>query len=78
LNLRSLAWRTDLIFPAFDGEIIDRGPFLVIRTPSNPSFYWGNFLLFDRPPGPGDEDRWPPLFADEIGTPPSVRHQTFG
>lgn len=78
MNLRSLAWRTDLIFPAFDGEILDRGDYLVIRTPSNPTFYWGNFLLFGRPPAPGDDERWPRLFAQEIGTPPAVRHQTFG
>jgi ribosomal protein S18 acetylase RimI-like enzyme len=78
MQLRSLAWRSDLIFPAFDGEILDRGRYLVIRTPSNPTFYWGNFLLFDRPPSPGDEERWPRLFADEIGVPPSVRHRTFG
>ena len=76
--LRSLAWRTDLIFPSFDGEIVDRGRYLVIRTPSNPTFYWGNFLLFDRPPAAGDEERWPRLFAKEIGAPPLVRHQTFG
>jgi ribosomal protein S18 acetylase RimI-like enzyme len=75
---RSLAWRTDLIFPAFDGEILDRGRYLVIRTPSNPTFYWGNFLLFDRPPAPGDEERWPDLFAEEIGAPPRIRHQAFG
>lgn len=75
---RSLAWRTDLIFPAFDGEIVDRGDYLAIRTPSNPTFYWGNFLLFGRPPAAGDEERWPRLFADEIGLPPRVRHQTFG
>ena len=78
MNPRSLAWRTDLIFPRFDGEILDRGRYLVIRTPSNPTFYWGNFLLFDRPPAPGDEERWPRLFAEEIGAPPRVRHQTFG
>lgn len=78
MNLRSLAYRTDLIFPAFDGEILDRGSYLVVRTPSNPTFYWGNFLLFDRPPAPGDVERWPRIFAEEIGTPPAVRHQTYG
>src|SRR3990172_6867910 len=62
MNPRSLAWRTDLIFPRFDGEILDRGRYLVIRTPSNPTFYWGNFLLFDGPPAPGDDEPWPPLF----------------
>src|SRR3990172_2123003 len=78
MNPRSLAWRTDLIFPRFDCEILDRGRYLVIRTPSNPTFYWGNFLLFDRPPAPGDDERWPRLFAEEIGAPPRVRHQAFG
>jgi len=78
MNLRSLAWRTDLIFPAFDGVIVDRGRYLVVRTPSNPTFYWGNFLLFDRPPAAGDEELWPRLFAEEIGHAPQVRHQTFG
>jgi GNAT superfamily N-acetyltransferase len=78
VNLRSLAWRTDLIFPAFDGEILDRGHYLVVRSPSNPTFYWGNFLLFDRPPAPGDEERWPGLFAEEIGRPPQVQHQAIG
>jgi hypothetical protein len=46
MNVKSLGYRTDLIFPTFDGEIIDRGDYLVIRTPKNPTFYWGNFLLF--------------------------------
>lgn len=76
--LRSLAWRTDLIFPAFDGVLLERRDYLVVRTPSNPTFYWGNFLLFRRPPSPGDVERWPRLFAEEIGAPPRVRHQTFG
>lgn len=78
MEVRSLAWRTDLIFPAFDGEILDRGTYLVVRTPSNPTFYWGNFLLFDRPPAHGDEQRWPRLFAEEIGVPPRIQHQAFG
>ena len=78
MEIKSLAYRTDLIFPAFDGEIIDGGHYLVIRTPSNPGFYWGNFLLFDQPPGEGDYSRWREIFADEIGSPPGVIHQAFG
>lgn len=78
MQLRSLGYRTDLIFARFDGHIIERERYLVIRTPTNPSFYWGNFLLFDRPPENGDLVRWSQLFAAEIGSPPSVLHQTFG
>jgi GNAT superfamily N-acetyltransferase len=76
--LHSLGYRTDLIFASFDGLIIDRGDYLVIQTPSNPNYYWGNFLLFAQPPAPGDFTLWRNRFAAEIGTPPEVRHQAFG
>jgi ribosomal protein S18 acetylase RimI-like enzyme len=78
MKIRSLGYRTDLIFPAFEGEIIDRGHYVVVRTPSNPTFYWGNFLLFARPPQEGDFQTWRNLFAREIGAPPEVEHQAFG
>ena len=78
MNVKSLGYRTDLIFPTFDGEVIDRGDYLVIHTPTNPTFYWGNFLLFQQAPIEGDLKRWRDLFALEIGTPPECEHQVFG
>ncbi len=78
MNIKSLGYRTDLIFHAFDGEIIDRGDYLVLRTPTNPTFYWGNFLLFSQPPREGDFREWRYIFAQEIGAPPEVEHQVFG
>lgn len=78
MQIKSVAYRTDLIFPAFEGEIIDHGNYLVIRTPANPTFYWGNFLLFDQPPGEGDYTKWRVAFSKEIGSHPEVSHQSFG
>jgi ribosomal protein S18 acetylase RimI-like enzyme len=78
MELRSLGYRTDLIFPAFEGQIVDRGDYLVVRTPANPTFYWGNFLLFGQPPGRGDFERWRELFGREIGSQPLFVHQAFG
>ena len=78
LNVTSLGYRTDLIFASFAGEITDRGDYLVVRTPSNPSYWWGNFLLFASPPGAGDAERWTTLFGREIGEPPTVNHMVFG
>ncbi|MCP4197652.1 MAG: GNAT family N-acetyltransferase [Proteobacteria bacterium] len=78
MNVKSLGYRTDLIFPTFDGEVTGRGDYLVIRTPANPGFYWGNFLLFSRPPREGDFRKWRNLFALEIGALPEVKHQVFG
>jgi len=78
MKVKSLGYQTDLMFADFDGEIIDRGNYLVIRTPTNPSFYWGNYLLFNHPPAEGDYQRWQELFAREIGTAPAVIHRVFG
>ncbi len=78
MKIKSLGYRTDLIFHAFDGEIINRGAYLVIRTPMNPTFYWGNFLLFSQPPSESDFREWRALFAQEIGTSPEIKHQVFG
>jgi ribosomal protein S18 acetylase RimI-like enzyme len=78
MQLRSLGYRTDLIFAAFDGEVSDHGDHLAIRTPSNPTFYWGNFLLYNAPPREGEFDKWREAFTREIGTPPPIAHQAFG
>lgn len=77
MNVRSLGFRTDLIFHRFSGEVVDRGEYLVVRTPSNPTYRWGNFLLFSRPPARGDAARWSGLFRAEIGAPPGTKHQVF-
>lgn len=77
MRVTSLGIRTDLIFPEFDGIVTDRGDYLAVRSPLNPTFYWGNFLLFPRPPIPGDLDLWPDLFAREIGRPPDTKHMAF-
>ena len=75
----SLGWRTDLIFARFDGHVDDRGNHLCVRTPGNPTFWWGNFLLFQHAPGPGDLERWMALFAEEItARQPASRHRAFG
>lgn len=77
MTLRSLGYRSDLLFVQFDGEVLDRGDYVVARSPLNPTHYWGNFLLFDRFPLPGELTRWRELFAAEIGTPPRTEHVNF-
>ena len=75
----SLGWRTELIFARFDGQVVDRGNHLCVRTPGNPTFWWGNFLLFQHAPGPGDLERWMALFEEEIeARQPASRHRSFG
>jgi RimJ/RimL family protein N-acetyltransferase len=75
----SLGWRTQLIFPRFDAQVIERADCLVVRTPANPAFWWGNFLLFDQAPQPGDAARWLRRFDEELVQHDSrVQHLAFG
>ena len=78
MRVQSLACQTDLLLAAFDGEIIDRGHYLVIVTPNTPTYFWGNYLLFADPPGPDDFVLWQALFAEEIGYRPGIVHRAFG
>lgn len=77
MKLRSLGYRTDLIFSRFDGSVTDRGDYLVVRTDSNPNYFWGNFLIMNRPPAPGDLGKWKEAFRREF-TDPRIYHLTFG
>lgn len=75
---RSLVWATDIdVLPA--GRVVERhDDHLVVRSPSNPTHYWGNLLLFDAPPSSGDRRRWEALFAAAFADQPeSLRHRTF-
>ncbi len=76
MQLRGLGLRSDLMLIRFDGEVADRGDHLVVRTPTNPTFFWGNLLVFPRAPRPGDRPVWTSLFA-AAHTDPRVRHMTF-
>ena len=74
---RSVGWSTSIDVLPLDSVVERRDGYLVVRSPSNPSHYWGNLLLFDDPPGEGDGSRWEALFAESFGDQPNVRHRTF-
>jgi hypothetical protein len=53
VRITSLGFRTDVALRVLEGaKVTDRGDYLIIRTPDNPDFWWGNFLLLARLPGP--------------------------
>lgn len=74
MELMSLGFRTDVALRIAEGaEVTDRGDCLVIRTPDNPAYWWGNFLLLAAWPGAGDG--WLARFAAEF---PQARHAAIG
>ena len=76
MDVHSLGYRTDLALLQLGGSIVeDRGTHLVVRTPANPGFHWGNFLLLATPPEPGSGEYWLEEFHREL---PEASHRAFG
>ncbi len=72
MDVTSLGNRTDLALLRLGGtEVEDKGDHLVVRSPHNPAFWWGNFLLLAQVPPAVDTDRWLERFTAEF---PEARH----
>jgi ribosomal protein S18 acetylase RimI-like enzyme len=75
VDVISLGLRTDLALLELGGtQVEDRDNYLVVRSPHNPTFWWGNFLVLPGVPPPGQTDAWLSRFADEF---PTAEHLTL-
>lgn len=77
MKIKSLGYKTDFIFNKFDGSVEDCGDYFVVTTKSNPNYFWGNLLIYKKPPQTGDLKIWKADFAKEL-TNPDIYHMTFG
>ncbi len=76
MHVSSLGFRTDLALLTSSGSVVeDRGTHLVIRSPDNPSYFWGNFILLAQPPVPGGEREVIGAFHTEF---PLADHVSIG
>jgi ribosomal protein S18 acetylase RimI-like enzyme len=76
MDVTSLGFRTDLALLTASGSVVeDRGTHLVVRTPANPTYYWGNFILLAEPPVLGGEREVVGAFHTEF---PEARHVSIG
>ncbi|MFI1580301.1 GNAT family N-acetyltransferase [Embleya sp. NPDC020630] len=72
----SLGFRTDLMLLTLQGSRVEeRDGYRVVRTPANPTFHWGNFLLLPAPPAPGAAARWVDTFRRDF---PDADHVALG
>jgi GNAT superfamily N-acetyltransferase len=75
---RSLVFATDVDVLAANRQVARRDGYWRVASPGNPTFWWGNFLLFDRPPVTGDAERWSQLFDHEFSGVAEIAHRAFG
>lgn len=72
-------WRSDFILHRHGALVAEREDCLVVRTPANPNFYWGNFLLLPQAPRDDALAHWMDRFDDEITRlQPASQHVALG
>lgn len=65
MEIRSLGLRTDVALLELGGSVVEQhDDHLVVRTPDNPTYWWGNFVLVGSVPEPGETSRWLERFAE--------------
>lgn len=77
MKIKSLARKTDLLFARFSGEVIIQKNYTAIKTPSNPGYHWGNYLVFDKAPIEGDFQKWKDIFQKEFPYYSTPQHMVF-
>jgi ribosomal protein S18 acetylase RimI-like enzyme len=76
VDVVSLGYRSDLMLRVLGGsEVTHRDSYVVVRTPGNPTFWWGNFILLGSPPRPGEAGLWLSRFSAEF---PGAGHVALG
>lgn len=72
MEICSLGLRTDVALLELGGSVVEHhDDHLVVRTPDNPTYWWGNFLLVGSVPGLAETPRWLARFAEAL---PDARH----
>ena len=76
MQIESLAFRTDVALLQLAGsEVEPHESHVVVRTPDNPTYWWGNFLIFPEAPSSEELPAWEKLF---VRTFPDARHRAYG
>jgi len=71
-----LGWRTDVAVRRLSGAQVDEhSDHLVVRTPADPAYHWGNFVLVTDPAAVDDAGRWLRTFEAEF---PAADHRAVG
>lgn len=76
MRVMSLGFQTDIALRVLEGgEVSEHADCLVLRSPANPDFRWGNFLLLRGWPRAGETRGWVERFHGEF---PGAKYVAIG
>jgi GNAT superfamily N-acetyltransferase len=76
VRIESLAFRTDLALLQLGNSQVERHEsYIAVRTPDNPTYWWGNFLLLQAAPSGTEVPAWEVVFTQTF---PDAHHRAYG
>ena len=75
MGMTLLSNRTDCIFHEYNGLVEEKKEYFRVETPSNPTFWFGNLLIWKKAPRKGDFEKWIRMHREEFGD--KLKHVTF-
>ena len=76
MSIKSLGLKTDIMFFKHNALVKEKENYLVIKTPDNLSYFWGNLLVYPKGPVTGDLYKWIEDFKNEFNE-KEINHMTF-
>ena len=74
-----IGWRTDFLVHEGAAHVLERDDCIVVRTPGNPGYYWGNCLVLPNAPDDDALDHWLQRFEHEVARgQPACLHVAIG
>jgi GNAT superfamily N-acetyltransferase len=77
LQVQTIHFRTELMLAGAEGVLMRYPWGICVRTPANPTYYFGNYLLLDAAPQSSDVALWTMTFRSLFADEPRVRHVTL-
>ena len=77
MTLCSLLLQSNLMFQSLCGQIKERSNYVVVSTPDNPTYIWGNYLILSAPPAAQTSERWAKIFEQEFVSAQAVKHMAL-
>lgn len=75
MEITSTGFLSETLFQQYSGLVRDLGDCIVVRTPDNHDFWFGNYLLLPAPPEMAEIAGWIARFDDVFADVPAVLHQ---
>jgi len=76
-GISSIGFSTDIMLASLLGKLTEQNRYFVIRSPGEPNFYFGNYIVFKSSTLPTDFTEAVATFEKELGDDPQIKHRLF-